>query len=573
MTRSYGLVFVLLSILLMPLLLVSQDPGPRKTTRVDLLRADDIRFDRNIAPDARRLIGDVQFQHEDALMYCDSAWQFTVDNRFNAYGNVFIKVSDTIEIYGDKLYYNGNTRIAELHGNVKMIDPQMTLTTQHLFYNLATNTANYTAGGKIVDAENTLTSIWGFYYADEKNFFFKDQVKLVNPQYVMDSDTLRYNTLTEVAYFFGPTTIVSDENTIFCKNGWYDTKQDIARFSKDAWYTNGEQYLSGDSLFYDRNRGYGKATRNVLLKDSVQNTFITGHLAEHFEREFISEVTQQAVLTVVAQNDSLFLHADTLRSIHDEENDRRLLFAYHRAKFFRTDLQGMSDSIVYNFSDSTIYLYHNPVIWSQEHQLTAQRIELKTAEDNRIESIHLFDAAFIVSKEDSTAFNQIKGRRIVGYFWDNELRRIDVFGNGEALYYVRDEHQHLIGINKSLSSDMRIYIEENAVSRIILYKDADANLFPPHEIPADERFLQHFRWITDVRPQQKSDIFDWRETSATPLRTASGPRPSSSPASPGSEAARGRGAQPQATSPGQTPSGSALPGGQRSGGRITDPQR
>ena len=485
----------------------SQDS--RRPTRVDLLRADDMRFDRSIAPDARRLIGDVKFRHEDATMRCDSAWQFTVDNRFNAYGNVFINVNDTVKIFGDKLYYNGNTRIAELHGNVKMIDDQMTLTTQHLFYNLESNTANYIDGGKIVDIENTLTSKWGFYYADQKDFYFRGDVVLVNPEYVMNSDTLHYNTMTEVAYFFGPTTIVSDDNTIFCKNGWYDTRNDIARFSRDAWFTNGEQYLSGDSLFYDRNRGYGKAINNVLLKDSVQQTLVTGHFAEHFEHEFFSEVTQNAVLTVIGQGDSLFLHADTLRSIHDEENDKRLLFAYHRAKFFRKDIQGLSDSIVYNFSDSTIYLFNNPVLWSENHQLTANRIELKTAENNRVESIHLFDAAFIVSKEDTTAFNQIRGRRIVGHFIENELRRIDVFGNGEALYYVRDEDEHLIGINKSLSSDMQIFLEDNAVSRIRLFTNADANLFPPEEIPMDERFLQHFRWITDKRPQRKEDIFQW----------------------------------------------------------------
>jgi lipopolysaccharide export system protein LptA len=478
----------------------------QRTTRVDLIHADDMRFDRTIAPDARRLIGNVQFKHEDTRMFCDSAYQFTVDNNFNAYGNVFIQVSDTVQIYGDRLFYKGNTRIAELHGNVKMVDNQMTLTTQHLFYNLETNTANYIQGGKIVDAENTLTSKWGFYYADDKNFFFRDDVVLVNPQYVMNSDTLRYNTYTEVAYFFGPTTIVSDDNTIFCKNGWYDTRNDIARFSRDAWFTNGEQYLSGDSLFYDRNLGYGKATNNVLLKDSVQETIITGHFAEHFEHEFMSEVTQQAVLTVIAGTDSLFLHADTLRSIHDEENERRLLFAFHKAKFFKSDLQGLSDSIVYNFSDSTIYLYHNPIIWSENHQMIAQRIEVKTA-DNRVETVHLYDAAFIISEEDSVSFNQIKGRKIIAHFSGNELTKIEVFGNGEALYYVREENGDLIGINKSLSTDITIYLEENQVSSILLFTNSDANLFPPEDIPYEQRFLQHFKWITDSRPKEKEDIF------------------------------------------------------------------
>lgn len=489
--------------------LQGQEQEQRKTTRVDLLNANEIRFERAIAPDARRLIGNVQFRHEEATMRCDSAWQFTTDNRFNAYGNVFIQVNDSVRIFGDRLFYNGNTQIAELHGNVRMIDNQMTLTTQHLFYNMQSNTANYTNGGQIVDAENTLTSKWGFYFADEKNFFFKEKVKLVNPQYVMDSDTLRYNTYSEIAYFFGPTTIVSDENTIFCKNGWYDTRNDLARFSREAFFTNNEQSLSGDSLFYDRNRGYGNAINNITLRDSVQQTFVTGQFAEYFENEFLAEVTREAVLTVVTKNDSLFMHADTLRSIQDDDNNRKFLFAYHKAKFFKSDLQGLADSIVYNLTDSTIYLYHDPVIWSGEHQLTARRIEVKTADENRVESVTLFDAAFVVSRDDSVSFNQIRGKRIVAYFNEAELYRIDVFGNGEALYYVKDEDGNLIGINKSLSSDITILLEENQVSSIILLANSDANLFPPLLLPSEDRYLQHFRWITDRRPQQKDDIFVW----------------------------------------------------------------
>ena len=498
---------ILLFFILLPVVGVAQEK--RETTRVELIQASDIRYDKNVADDARRLIGDVRFRQEDATMRCDSAWHFTEDNRFNAYGNVFIHVNDSIEIYGDILYYNGNTRMAELHGNVRLLDNQMTLTTEHLFYDLQSNTANYLEGGKIVDLENTLTSIWGFYYADDKDFFFKDSVILFNDDYVMNSDTLLYNTQTEIAYFFGPTEIVSDENVIFCRNGWYDTANDLASFNEDAWFSNQEQYLSGDSLYYDRNKGYGNAIHNVLLLDSVQNTFVTGQFAEHFENESLSEVTQQAVLTVVSDSDSLFLHADTLRSIQDEENDRKLIFAYYQAKFFKKDIQGLSDSIVYNFSDSTIYLYHDPVIWSDVHQLKAKRIEIKTSNNSSVESIHMFDAAFIISQEDSVSFNQIKGRKIIAYFEGQEMKKIEVFGNGEALYYVKNESEELIGINKSLSSDITIYLEENTVSRIVLFRDIDANMFPPNQISAEEKKLQNFNWIIQPRPKQKEDIFIW----------------------------------------------------------------
>ncbi len=484
-------------------------PAGGEPTRIELVHADRMQFDRALGDDVRRLIDNVHFRHEEAQMYCDSAYLYAVTNSLRAYGNIFIQVSDTVSIYGDVLHYNGNSRQAELRGNVRMVDPQMTLTAPVLYYDLDANTARYASGGRIVDAENELTSQEGFYYADSKDFFFRDQVVLLNPDYTMHSDTLRYNTLTEVAFFFGPTTIVSEENTIYCRNGWYDTANDVARFSRDAWFTNHEQSLTGDTLFYDRTRGYGRADRNVVMRDSVENTLIKGHLAEHFERTGTSTVTGDAMLIVVAENDSLFLHADTLRSFYNDTLDQRWVYAYHRARFYRSDLQGLSDSIVYSFADSTIYLFHDPVLWADVHQLTARRIEVVTSEEE-VRSIHLYDAAFIASEEADLGFNQVKGRNLTGHFRENELWRIDVSGNGESLYHILEEAGDYIGINKALASEIIIFVEDNKVSGIRFLAQPEAQLFPPEELPPDDRLLRDFRWLEDRRPQSKEDIFVWR---------------------------------------------------------------
>jgi len=493
--------------LLLLVILVTNLPQANGQAKTPIdFSASSMRFAKDIDEDARRLIDNVHFRHEGTDMYCDSAYLFTRQNRLTAFRNIFIQVNDTVSIFGDRLEYDGNTRVAELTGNVLMIDPQMRLTTNHLVYDLDRNTANYVGGGRIVDTDNTLTSRWGFYYVNDKQFFFKDHVKLVNPEYVMDSDTLRYNTLTEVAYFFGPTTIVSDENTIFCRNGWYDTRRDISRFSKDAFLQSKEQSITGDSLFYDRNLGYGRADRNVVIRDTVQNSIITGHFAEHWEREGLSVVTKEALLTVISEGDSLFMHADTLRALYVQDSEEQFVFAYHKAKFFRQDMQGLSDSIVYNFSDSTIYLYHNPIIWSDVHQLTARRMEIQTAEEEII-AAHLFDAAFIISQEEDIGFNQVKGRNITGHFIDNDLRRIDVFGNGETIYFVKEDDGSMVGINKALSSDLVIYVEDRQVVGIRFFKDVDANLYPVDELPEEERRLRNFEWLDFKRPKSKADVF------------------------------------------------------------------
>jgi len=478
--------------------------GQQKTP-IDF-QANSLQFDRQLGADARRLIGNVRFSHQGTVMYCDSAHLFSQQNRFIAFRNIFIQVNDTVNLYGDQLRYDGNTRIAELTGNVRMTDPQMTLTTNRLIYDLDRNTANFTDGGTIVNADNTLTSEWGFYFVDEKVFLFRDSVRLTNPEYLMTSDTLRYNTQTEIAYFYGPTTILSEENTIFCRNGWYDTRREIARFSRDAFLVQGQQSITGDSLFYDRNLGFGRASGNVRVVDNERNTVITGHLAEHFENEGLSTVTQEAVLIVIAENDSLFMHADTLRALYIEDTDQRFVFAYNQAKFFRHDLQGMADSIVYNFNDSTIYLYHNPIIWSDVHQLTARRMEILTSNEE-VYLARLFEAAFIASQEGDLGFNQVKGRNITGHFTDNELTRIDVDGNGETIYFVLEDDGTLVGVNKAISSRIAIFVEDRQVAGIRFLENPEASLVPFEDLPEEERFLLNFEWHDDIRPRAKQDIF------------------------------------------------------------------
>lgn len=509
--QTKGIVIFLIIFLfqLMPWASCKALAADNDTTRVELIHANSMRFDRRLGDDVRRLLGEVHFRHEDANMYCDSAYLYSESNSLRAYSNVFIQVSDTVSIYGDQLYYDGNTRIAEMTGNVKMIDPQMTLTTNFLIYDLDLNTANYKDGGRIVDTDNDLTSRWGFYYADEKRFFFKDEVVLLNPEYTMYADTLKYNTATEVAFFFGPTTIVSDDNTIFCRNGWYDTRNDLARFSRDAFITTEDQSLTGDTLFYDRNKGYGLAEHNIEIRDTVQNILISGHLAEHFENEGRSVVTQDALLTVIEQNDSLFLHADTLTSIYFEDTEERWVHAYNKTRFYRKDIQGLADSLVYSFRDSTIYLYHDPVIWTDVHQFTAQRIEVITGEEE-LKQAHLFDAAYIISEEEDVGFNQVKGRTVTGHFRDNELWRIDVFGNGETLYYLMEEDGDLVGINKALASDIVIFVEDKQVTGIRFITRPEANLYPPGELSAEEKLLRNFNWMDQRRPKNKNDIFFWR---------------------------------------------------------------
>lgn len=499
---------------LLPLfLLLSLSVHAQKVTKVELVTANTLEFDKTLNKNVRRLLGDVILKHDNALMFCDSAYLYSESNKFDAFGNIHIKASDSVDIWGDMLRYDGNTKMAELLHNCRMVDKQTTLTSDYLFYDLSNDMAYYNTGGHIVNADNKLRSRIGRYYSNQKLFFFKDSVVLVNPKYTIYCDTLKYHTVTEVSYFLGPTTIVSDENTIYCENGWYDSKKDVSQFSVNAYLMNDAQVLKGDSLFYDRANGYGKAIKNVSVTDIKEELTIYGNFGEYFEEPEFTIVTERPHMEKIFDGDTLFLHADTLKTEMDTLLDRRLLFAYHHVKFFKSDLQGICDSLMFLFADSTIYMYGNPVLWSDENQLTADFIKIITG-DKSIKELQMFAASFIVSEEDESSFNQIKGRDMIGYFVDNSLNVIDVKGNGQTVYFVREDDGSKSGVNTSESADLRIFLENNEVKNILFLAKPVATLYPVDKLPSDKKELKGFRWLGDLRPKDKNDIFVWRNVPA-----------------------------------------------------------
>jgi len=469
--------------------------------------------DKKKGKDVKKLIGHVHFKHENVDMYCDSAYLFP-NNSLEAYRNVRILQGDTIQVYGDQLKYNGNTKIAELQKNVSMSDREMNLKTEYLTYDLNSSVGSYHNGGTIVSKDNVLKSEHGYYNSKGKEFSFKKNVTLVNPQYTMKCDTLLYNTWTKTAYFLGPTTIVSSGNIIYCENGWYDTNKDISQFNKNAVITTREQKLKGDSIYYNRKAGFGKAIKNIQVIDSAQNILITGDYAEYYEKNENSLITGHALLTQVYDKDSLFMHADTLRATYQLKDsagkkvidyDKRIMYAYHKVKFFKSDMQGKCDSLVYTYGDSTMRLYKEPVLWSETNQMTAEKVEIKTG-GGEIKSLLLLNSAFIVSKEDSLKFNQVKGKTMTAYFVKNNLYKINVEGNGQAVYYAKDKGE-IFSVNKTDCTDMLIFFLDNEVDKITFITKPQGTIFPIMDISPKEFILKDMKDRFKERPESKKQLF------------------------------------------------------------------
>jgi lipopolysaccharide export system protein LptA len=448
---------------------------------------------------------------------------------------VRVQQGDSTNIYGQFLKYNGNTRMAEIQKSVRYSSGSTTLTTELLFYDMKASQANYPNGGTIVNKENTLTSQVGYFNPKKKSYSFKKNVVLTNPKYVITCDTLNYSSAVNTAYFLGPTQIKGSNVFIYCESGWYSTDKDVGMFRKNAYIVSKDQTMKGDSIYFEKADDFGKAMGNVSIIDTTQHIIVGGDLAIRSGKTETATVTGHALLKQYYSEDTLFLHADTLRAVDEhptkkvlveqvittkkdkkktlqtyvDEKDTsvtwRKLYAYHKVKFFKEDMQGSCDSLIYSSKDSLMHLFINPVLWSEQNQLTAKKMDLMIT-NGEIKTMFLNKDAFIISKEDTVKYNQIKGKQMTGYFKKNELRKILVEGNGQTIYFAKDKEK-LIGVNKAECSNLMIYIKENQVDKITFLKKPEATLFPMKEFTPDEFKLKDFVWRENERPLSVEDIF------------------------------------------------------------------
>lgn len=476
-------------------------------SKIELIHANTLEGDDSFGKDIRRLLGNVIFRQDSVYMYCDSAYLNGSSNSLDAYSNVRIQQGDTITLTGDMLKYDGNTKLAHVFNNITLKDKKMTLTTHNLLYNMDSGVSDYIEGGKIIDQENTLTSINGSYFSKEKKFAFHKNVVLLHPEYTMQTDTLVYYSLTKTSFFYGPCYIRSNDSSfIYCETGWYNTITEKSYFGKNAYLQNKEQQLKGDSILYDSKTKIGNAYYNVKVIDTTESIIVDGDYAFYDELKSKSFVTGKTMMTKAFEKDSLFMHADTLFATYDSVSKNKSYFAYHKVRLYKNDLQGVCDSLVYNSSDSLLNLYSNPVLWSDKNQLTADSISMQMA-NNKIDKMYLINNAFITSQEDTVRYNQVRGKTMTGFFDDNNLYRMDVFGNGQSIYYARNKKNQLTGVNRSECSSMIILFKNNKVSRIKLIEKPDATFYPINELAPSELVLKGFVWQQKRRPINKQDIF------------------------------------------------------------------
>ncbi len=498
-------------LLLWLLCIVQAALSAQQKKKVRYHHSDELVYDKSLI-DAQRLLGNVHLEYEGTHFYCDSAYRYANDD-FDAFSNILIQHGADYTVRGDKMRFNSDKRTATLTQNIVLRDRDMTLKTNYLVYDIDAERASYAGGGTIRSNanRNELVSERGAYHGPSENFYFRKNVVLKNPDYTVRCDTMQYNNASEVTYFFGPTTITGDNTSIYCENGYYNTRTDQSRFGKNARVTAGKTSLQGDSIYYDGGQGLGEVFRNVVIRDTASTYYITGEYGHHRRDDSTSFVTGRALMIQVFEEDSLFLHADTLKSMPGLSGENNL-YAFRHVKWYKTDLQGKCDSLVYAESDSTLHMFSRPVLWSDGSQVTGDTLRLALS-DRQLDSLLVRGHAMVVSEAhagDTTRYNQVKGRNMTGYFANNELHTVDVTGNGQLIYYPMDDKGapgRAIGLNRGECASLRIGIRENMVQRIRMEKDATSVFNPQSFITSDMQRLDGFIWRLPERPGNRDAVF------------------------------------------------------------------
>lgn len=482
-------------------------------SKVYLLHSDVLKKSPlNPDPDAQILIGNVAFRHDSVYMYCDSACFYEKTNSLEAFDNVKMVQGDTLFLYGDYLFYDGNTQIAQVRYNVRMENKNTTLLTDSLNYDRIYNLGYYFDGGTLMDEENVLTSEWGEYSPATKISVFNYDVKLVNPKFTLTSDTLRYSTATKIANILGPSDIVSDANHIYSELGFYNTQIGQAELLDRSVLTNEVKRLIGDSLFYDRVKGYGEAFDNVIMTDTVNKNMLTGDYCYYNELTKYAFATKKAVVVDYSQGDSLFMHADTLQMYTyylNTDSMFRETRAYHKVRMYRADVQGVCDSLVFSSKDSCLTMYYDPILWNNNQQLLGEKIMIYM-NDSTIDWAHIQNQALSVEQLDSTSYNQVTGKEMKAWFQGGEMRKVDVIGSVRLVYYPMESDSTLIGMNVSETSLLNMFLENRKMKKMIMSPKSNGTLYPMLQRPPEKMKLDNFVWFDYIRPLDKEDIFEWR---------------------------------------------------------------
>ncbi|MDD2205290.1 MAG: OstA-like protein [Bacteroidales bacterium] len=472
----------------------------KKPVVIKLLGAEYAKYDKARGRNIQHLYENVRFQHDSAYMFCDSAYFNKEDNNLEAFGNVHLIENDTINLYGKHLIYDGNTRLAEINENVSLIDPTTVLKTDILFFDRNAQCAFYKSGATINNGDKDLVSKYGYYYLNTKAFDFFESVVMTNPKYRLESDTVFYNTVSEVAKVVDKTVIYNQNNTLYCYNGIYDSKKEKSYLKDSVLIYYNEYIIESDSLYYDNNIEYAEAYENVQLTDTVNSLKTWSKYCEFSKHDNYAFIADSAIARLINQPDTFYIYADTLKALFDIDSEElQYFYAYKDVKLYNDEVQAVCDSLAYLADDSVAIMYYKPVMWSGDNQITGDSIVFYIKNED-IDKIYANPNGFIITEDTLGRFNQIKGASMNILIKNKGIDKVDIKGSSNTVYFLREDDGSLIGPTIINSEDVIIYFDNGDLSQLIYTKEPNSELMPEEKSAPTKEKLDGFNWRINEKP-------------------------------------------------------------------------
>ncbi|WP_205510953.1 OstA-like protein [Longitalea arenae] len=587
---------------------ITTRPGADTMKVVTLINADRLSYKHDSLIDLQMLAGNVQLRQENTLINCDSAVLNKKTRFVEAFGNVHIVDNDTVNIRSQYLQYYVDTKMAYLKNNVSLTDSKSTLLTNDLQYDLNTKIGEYHNGGKLINKQSVLTSKEGIYYEELKDVYFKKNVDLKDPQYSLKTDSLLYNTESQIATFIAPTTIIdSSKRTINTSDGFYDTRNRKAFFGKRPILKDGAVTIIANTIDSNDSLGLSLLRGNAVYVDTAQGVSVLANFIEANRDDGTFRATQHPLMIIKQDKDSIYITADTLysgrlsklpgykdssnlqtdtarritpkaslvkdsitrvrdttllaadsasrrtdtaalagnvvksradtviaqkpvvkkpakttvpaaaaktpakpaRPAKENKNDStdRYFQAWYHVRIFSDSMQAVSDSLFYSGKDSIFKLFRDPVMWASNSQITGDTIFLYT-KNKKPDRLFVFENGFAVNLSDKEMYNQIKGNRLNGYFKDGEIEYMRAQGNGESIYYVKDEKNYLVGINNATSDIIDMRFKNKELNKVVFISEVTGTMYPVRQATEENKKLRNFKWLEDRRPKTKFELYE-----------------------------------------------------------------
>lgn len=495
----YSVIFILFT-----LLSFSQDKK-----KIIIHHADYSDINQQVLPDAVILTGNISAEHDGLNMTCNKAYYFEKENYLKLFGNVHIVQGDTLTMNSKYAEYNGANGFAYAQGDVLLTSPDSTMETDTLKYDRFQNLVFYDSHAVINNKGNILESQRGKYFTEEKKFQFFTAVTITSEQgTVVKSNHLDFYEVPEHAYVYGPSTVTNKGDYIYTENGFYDVKSDIGKMVKNSYIWYDQRKIAGDSIYYAKQKDYASATNNVVITDTINKAKITGHYAELYKAQDSMYVTKKALVSMKSQEgDSVYMHAP--RILLTGKDKERVIRAYKDARIFRDSMSGKADSIHWSEKIGLTQMIGKPVLWNGDTQLTGRLIHmLSNMQTEQMDSIKVIDNAFAIQKDSiGTGYNQLKGVNLYGKFKENKLSELDLIKNAEIIYYMYNDKNELVGIDKGICSHINVTFDDGKIATATKFVAPSSDLYPDALLPKNARLLRDFLWRGDEKINSLDDIF------------------------------------------------------------------